>query len=171
MNEFLSEVAIYLESLAESNLRLLAALKEYQDLLVTGEPEAIEKATPVVDRLTIEIRRLDESRRAYVDDFFIKHGWNGSRNFSSIMEHVLMRGVNDEEAAAFERCKYARTRLIQALAEVDAQNSLNLTLIGQSMSFAELSLRALLGCHDKPQTYGPSDNDDDDGPSLLDAQA
>lgn len=171
MHEFLSEVASYLEGLADANRRLLAALKEYQDLLVTGEPEAIEKATPHVDRLTIEIRRLDETRRAYVDDYFVKNAWTGPRNFSSIMENVLAYGVNDEEAAAFERCNSARSRLIQALAEVDAQNSLNLTLIGQSMSFAELSLRALLGCHDKPPTYGPDDRDDDGGPSLLDAQA
>jgi len=170
MLKFLSEITSYLESLAEANVRLHAALKEYQNLLVMGETDAIAKATPHLDRLTIEIRRIDENRRAFVDDFFLKMGWDGPRNFSSIAEHVKAHGVNDDEAAAFERARIARAKLIEALAQVDAQNSLNMTLVGQSMSFAEISLRAILGCHDKPSTYGPSDSDGD-GPALLDAQA
>ena len=170
MLEFLNEVVRYLEGLADANQRLLAALKEYQDLLVSGKPEAIEKATPHVDRLTGEIRLLDEERRAFVDGYFLKMGWDGPRNFSALASRVMSCGVNDDEAAAFERANRARSSLIRALAEVDAQNSLNLTLIGQSMSFADISLRALLGCRDKPPTYGPSQSDDE-GPSLLDRQA
>jgi hypothetical protein len=170
MIEFLNEVADYLESLTEANRKLLVALKDYQELLVTGEPRAIEQATPRLDRLTGDIRCLDERRRAYVDDFFNVRGWNGVRNFSAIAERVMASEVNDEEAAAFERLKDARTNLIAVLAEVDAQNSLNITLIGQGMSFAEVSLRALLGLEDNPTTYGPSDGGED-GPSLLDARA
>jgi hypothetical protein len=169
MLEFLTDVGTYLEQLTEANVRLLGALKEYQELLVLGETEAIERATPYIDGLTGEIRTLDEHRRAYVDNFFKEKGWNGSRNFSSIARHVEHEGVTDEEACAFERAGKARSRLILALAEVDAQNSLNLTLVGQSMSFAEISLRALLGYNDQPSTYGPS-ADTDDGPSLLDEQ-
>jgi len=170
MLEFLTDVGTYLEQLTEANVRLLGALKEYQELLVLAETDVIEKATPHIDRLTGEIRTLDEKRRNYVDNFFRKKGWAGSRNFTSIAEHVKDEGVSDEEACAFEKANMSRSRLILALAEVDAQNSLNLTLIGQSMSFAEISLRALLGCGDKPSTYGPS-QDSDDGPSLLDEQA
>jgi hypothetical protein len=171
MLEFLNTVTLYLERLVEANKRLLAALKEYQELLVTGELNAIETATPYVDRMTNEIRRIDEDRRAYVDHFFMEVGWNGPRNFTAITEYVSSKGVNDDQAMAFEQAKEARAKLIQALAEVDAQNSLNITLIGQGLSFADLSLRAILGCTDRPSTYGPSDCDEDDGPSLLDAQA
>jgi hypothetical protein len=170
MLEFLERVARYLEELTEANRRLLDALGGYQKLLIAGESLAIEKATPALDRHAGRIRRLDEERRAFVDDFFIQRNWNGPRNFSAISEHVSEAGVTDEEAAAFEKAAAARMKLIGTLAEVDAQNSLNLILIGQGMSFAEAGLRALLGLDRDPSTYGPG-MPTEDGPTLLDAQA
>jgi len=167
---FLAGVENYLVELTDANETLLTALNEYQNLLVEGNTSAIEKATPALDRLAGKIRILDEKRRAFVDSFFVQKGWNGPRNFSSIAEHVKNAGVTDEEAAFFERASVARMKLIEVLAEVDAQNSLNLTLIGQSMTFAEVSLRALLGLDNKPATYGPTEPGED-GPSLLDRQA
>jgi hypothetical protein len=170
MIEFLDQVTDYLLKLCEANRKLLAALKDYQKLLVEGDPGTIERATPKLDRLTGAIRSLDETRRAFVDDYFNQRGWDGVRNFTAIAEHIKATEVTDEEAAAFERLTESRVRLIEILAEVDAQNSLNLTLIGQGMSFAEVSLRALLGFDSNPSTYGPSDGAED-GPSLLDARA
>jgi hypothetical protein len=170
LHEFLVEVSSYLDELARRNRILLDALGKYQALLVSGESHEIERATPPIDRLAGEIRCLDEKRRAYVDDFFNEMGWDGPRNFTAMSDHVKEIGVTDEEAAAFDQASRARMELIRVLAEVDAQNSLNLTLIGQGMSFAEVSLRALLGLDKDPSSYGPSEGEDD-GPSLLDAQA
>lgn len=170
MLEFLNQLTVFFYELIEANKRLLAALNDYQQLLVTGKTDAIEKATPQLEQITHEIRRLDEKRKEFVDEFFQQKGWEGPKNFSSIVELVKAEGVNDEEALAFEKARNARGELIEVLARVDAQNSLNITLIGQSMSFAEISLKAILGFNDKPSTYGPSD-DSDKGPSLLDAQA
>ena len=170
MLEFLSTLTKYLEDLCDANERLLSTLRKYQSLLVSGESSTIEKATPQVDRITSEIRRLDENRRIYVDDFFRSREWDGPRNFTAITSRVMESGVNDEEAAMFERAQKSREKLIELLIEVDAQNSLNITLVGQGLSFAEISLRALLGANDKPVTYGPK-GESDEGPSFLDAQA
>lgn len=168
--DFLVDVTGYLDELTVRNRNLLDALTTYQKLLVGGESADIERATPAIDRLAGGIRCLDEKRRVCVDDFFVRMGWDGPRNFSAISERVLRNGVTDEEAAAFEQASRARMELIRVLAEVDAQNSLNMTLIGQGMSFAEVSLKALLGVEKDQSTYGPSEGEDD-GPSLLDAQA
>jgi hypothetical protein len=170
MLDFLNGVAGYLEELTQANRNLLVSLKDYQKLLVGGETLDIERATPKVDRLTGKIRILDETRRQFVDSFFQNRGWEGPRNFTAISEKVKQSGVTDEEAAAFDRVVKARAGLIDALAQVDAQNSLNITLIGQGLSFAEVSLRALLGCDDRKSGYGP-DDETGDGPSLLDARA
>jgi hypothetical protein len=171
LHEFLTAVTCYLEDLTAANTRLLDALNKYQDLLVQGDTASIEKATPRLDRLAGEIRVLDEKRRAYVDDYFTCHGWDGPRNFSAIANRVRELGVSDDEALAFERASVARMKLIEILAQVDARNSLNLTLIGQGMSFAEVSLRALLGMDSETSSYGPAEDGNEDGPSLLDAQA
>ncbi len=168
--EFLTGLADYLGELTEANMRLLSALDDYQILLVKDDTSSIEQASPHLDRLTGEIRCLDEARRVYVDDFFRKQNWDGPRNFTAIKERLSESGVTDDEATAFERMSKARAELIEALAEVDAQNSLNITLIGQSLSLAEISLRALLGCDEKKMDYGP-EGDAEDGPSLLDAHA
>ena len=170
LHEFLVGVADYLEELARRNRKLLDALHDYRKLLVAGKTSEIERATPLLDRLAGEIRCLDETRRAFVDDYFIQEGWSGPRNYTTITERIREIGVTDEEAAAYDRVSRARLELIEVLAEVDAQNSLNLTLVGQGLSFAEVSFRALLGLDRTPSTYGPSEGDDD-GPSLLDAQA
>ena len=170
MLDFLNRTTEYLEKLTEANRNLLKALREYQAVLVSGKPEEVEKATNLVDRLTSAVRILDEERRIFVDRFFVSRGWNGPRNFSAISERVKESGVNDDEAAAFDRAARARMGLIEVLAETDAQNSLNLTLIGQSMNFAEVSIRALFGCNDEPTVYGP-DKGEEHGPSILDAQA
>ena len=168
--EFLDRVTTYLEELTDANIKLLQSLKSYQDLIVEGENESIEHATPRLDRSAGQIRILDEQRRAYVDDYFQSHGWDGPRNFSAIEERVMSLGVSDDESIAFERAAHARMVLIEILAEVDAQNSLNLTLIGQGLSFAEVSLRALFGFGENPATYGPDDHGND-GPTLFDTQA
>ncbi len=168
--EFLSGVTDYMERLAQANGKLLENLRAYQDVLVKGENDPIEKATPALDRLAGQARCIDEERRAFVDDFFAHMGWSGPRNFSAIAEKVRKIGVSDEEAMAFEAASRARMRLIEVLAEVDAQNSLNLILIGQGLTFADVSLRALLGLEKNRSAYGPS-NPTDDPPSLLDAQA
>jgi len=168
--EFLERVNQYLEELTDANRNLLKILKNYQDLLVQGENESVEHATPRLDRAAGQIRMLDEARRLYVDGFFKQMGWTGARNFSAIEEKVMALGVTDEEALAFNRALQSRMVLIGMLAEVDAQNSLNLTLIGQGLSFAEVSLRALLGFGDNPNTYGP-DDPGNDGPNFLDARA
>jgi hypothetical protein len=168
--DFLVKVSEYLEELSDLNSKLLDVLKAYQRHLVSCETDTIEKSTPGLDRFAGEIRLLDERRRAFVDDFFISHGWTGSRNYSGISDHIRRHGVSDDEAAAFERVSQARMKLIRILAEVDAQNSLNITLISQGMSFAEVSLKALLGFDSNPLTYGPDDMGED-GPSILDAQA
>ncbi len=170
MLHFLMGVTEYLNDLTQANRKLLEALKKYQNMLVEDDTDLIEHATPGLDRIASEIRIIDEKRRAFVNDFFIQRGWNGPRNFSAIADHVSETGVSDNEAAAFERVSQARMELIQVLAEVDAQNSLNLTLIGQGMNFAEVSLKALLGLDNNPTTYGPSDGGEE-GPSFLDAQA
>lgn len=169
MLDFLDTVSNHLENLCHANQNLLRALKEYQKLLISGENESVGRATPHIDRLTSQIRRLDEDRRLFVDDYFVRNGWEGARNFSAIADHVRSAGVADDEAAAFERCQNARARLIAVLAEVDAQNSLNLTLIGQGLNFAEVSLRTLLGVEENHSTYGPGEMADE-GPSFLDAQ-
>jgi hypothetical protein len=160
----------FLHELVEANTKLLSELTEYQKTLVTGDIGDIERATPKLDRVAGKIRFLDEERRAFVDEYYLLRGWDGLRNFSSLSIWIKEVGVTDEEAAAFERAIDARMKLIEVLAEVDAQNSLNITLIGQGMSFAEASLKALLGFDNNPPTYGPSASDED-GPSLLDAQA
>jgi len=171
LHEFLTAVTCFLDDITDTNRKLLDALNHYQDLLVQGDTNSIERATPVLDRLAGEIRVLDESRRAYVDDYFLQRGWSGPRNFSAISDRVRNSDVSDDEAAAFERASIARMKLIEILAEVDAQNSLNMTLIGQGMSFAEVSLRALLGMDNSTPTYGPPEGGNEEGPSLLDAQA
>jgi len=171
MLEFLTGVAEYLEALIDANHDLLYRLVEYQKVLVAGETDEIEHATPGVDRLAGKIRIIDEERRVFVDNYFREKGLTGPRNFSAISEKVMEIGVTDEESIAFERAKTARMKLIEVLAEVDAQNSLNITLIGQGMTFAEASLRALLGFDNRPESYGPASDDEDEGPSLLDAQA
>ncbi len=168
--EFLQKVTEFLYELTEANRKLLNGLKAYQDLLIEGDNADLERATPRLDRLTGEIRCLDEERRAFVDAYFLNCGWDGPRNFSAIREKIRQSGVTDEEAAAFERASRARAMLIEALSEVDAQNSLNITLIGQGLSFAEVSLRALLGCNEKQVGYGP-DDETGEGPSFLDATA
>jgi hypothetical protein len=170
MLEFLNRVNDYLEELIEANRELLGILNEYQKVLVKGDTDEIEKSTPALDRHAGKIRMIDEKRRAYIDEFFLSRGWDGPRNFSAISNNVSEIGVTDEEGAAFERTASSRMSLIEVLAEVDATNSLNITLIGQSMSFAEVSLKALLGFQTETTTYGPS-IECDDGPSLLDAQA
>jgi hypothetical protein len=171
LHEFLTAVTCFLVEITDTNRKLLDTLNHYQDLLVEGKTDSIERATPGLDRLAGEIRILDEKRRAYVDEFFLQRGWTGPRNFSAIAERIKTSGVSDDEAAAFERASFARMKLIEILAEVDAQNSLNLTLIGQGMSFADLSLKALLGMDENTSTYGPAEGGNEDGPSLLDAQA
>jgi len=167
---FLERVAEYLRELTQLNLKLLGALTEYRRLLIEGATDAIERATPKLDRIAGEIRVIDEKRRMFVDSYFTAHDWNGPRNFSAISERVRESDVSDEEAAAFERASRARMELISVLAEVDAQNSLNLTLIGQGMSFAEVGLKALLGLERNPSTYGPTEGAEE-GPSFLDAHA
>jgi len=168
--DFLDTTTLYLEELTDANRKLLLTLKDYQDLIVNNDNNSIENSTPMLDKAAGKIRALDEDRRAYVDSFFKLMGWDGPRNFSSIGEKVMSHGVTDEEALAYNRAAQARMTLIGILAEVDAQNSLNLTLIGQGLSFAEVSLRALFGFGDNPATYGPDDHGND-GPTLLDAQA
>lgn len=169
MKDFLETLSAYLDSLTELNIRLLAALREYQDLLVDGAPGNIEKATPIVDRLTNEVRRLEEERRKFVDGIFSANGWTESRNFSNIKARVEAEGVSDDDAVAFERATRSRSNLIEILAQVDAQNTLNMTLVGQGLTFAEVSFRTLLGSMNKQDGYGPSKSSEE-GPSFLDAQ-
>lgn len=170
LKEFLTGLNDYLVELTEANRELLRILKKYEKLLVQGETEKIEKGTPGIDRLAGKIRVIDETRRIFVDDFFNAQGWDGPRNFSALALKIKIMGVSDDEAAAFDRAAASRMDLIEILAEVDAQNSLNITLVGQSLSFAELSLKAIFGFDTRKSTYGPQ-NDPESGPSLLDAQA
>ncbi|MCX6645793.1 MAG: flagellar export chaperone FlgN [bacterium] len=168
--EFLDGLNNYLVELTETNRDLLSVLKKYQKILVQCDTKTIEKATPGLDRLAGQIRMIDEKRRQYVDSYFSSRGWDGPRNFSALADRIKNTGVTDEQAAAFDRTASSRMDLIEILAEVDAQNSLNITLIGQGLSFAEVSLKALLGFENDKSSYGPS-NDPDNGPSFLDAQA
>lgn len=168
--EFLNGMNAFLVELTDANRELLKALKEYQEVLVRGDTGTIEKATPGLNRIAGKIRVIDENRRLYVDEFYTIKGWDGARNFSALAEKIRQIGVTDDEGAAFDRAASSRMALIEILAEVDAQNSLNITLIGQSLSFAEVSLKALFGYENDKSTYGPSD-ETESGPSILDAQA
>jgi len=169
MLEFLTILASHLDELKETSQELLEVLNEYQSFLVEGNLAKIEEITPRIDKLAGKVKLLDNSRKQLIEEFFERMGWTGPKNFSSLAKLISSKEISDEEAAAFERVKRSREELIKVLAEVDAQNSLNITLINQAMSFADVSLRMLLGAESGAETYGPK-GEENAGPSFLDAQ-
>lgn len=128
--------------LINAHKRLSACALELRDALVACDHELIERLTKENERISAEVRRLENKRISFLRETGIDD--NRAASFSALEEVLAGVQLTEDEQKAFEDLKDLRAELAKEIHQADHHNQLNLTLAGQALEFHEFCLQLLM---------------------------
>jgi len=145
--KFFSGLLSILEEQTGCYERIYQLKEAEQRLLLSGQPEQLQRNTGEIDRLTLTIRSLEKARQEMVESLSQQYGLSSD---TPSLEEVLE--VADEASA--EALQKIAARLVSVLQRTSRINEDNAYLLRRSLDFVDRSLEVLTGLSPRVETYG-----------------
>ena len=154
-------LTIIFRELVAAHKMLSAYALELRDALVACDHEQITRLTKENERVSADIRRIENRRIAFLRETGFEDDRAGS--FSAFEETLAGIELTEDEQKILRELKDLRVEMAKEIHQVDHHNQLNLTLARQALEFHELCLQLLVNASSGDVTgYTP------DGPSRSD---